>query len=273
MKPSTLVVIASIASILFAACGGPTPSDSALRSNDSSSVVAPAASSSKRISSPLPEGPKEFTPWCGATPCPCIDSPSPTEKDGQLVSCILAKSFSIQDVPCRSGGSPVKFGDDGRLKACTSEGKALVQGFPVAEGSALSFYPHGGIHTIWQLSETIEVDGLPCSGRLSFAWKGDFMSCLLGESWKSGDLKVPAGDWVKIQQGALYRWEIGSTARIGEVQCRDNAFFYPDGALKRCELAGEQTLDETVFESGSAVCFAAEGVILDCEGVTVNWGA
>lgn len=266
-----LVLGVAVLWLVVSACNGSSQAgDSGVSAGTAAETSPPAM---RALSTPLAEGPSTFTPHCGSDPCPCQASPKPVERDGLLAECTLEAPARIQGVPCRAKTSLTKFHGDGRLGACVTDAAVEVQGFPVAEGSAMHFYPHGGVHEIWELSQAVSVDGIPCGGRLKFAWKGGFLSCALAESWSSSGIDLPAGDWIKTVKGTLYRWEMSRPAAIGDVRCRSNAFFHPDGALLRCELAGDQTVAEVELTSGTPVCFSADGTSIDCEEVTVNWGA
>lgn len=165
---------------------------------------------------------------------------------GKIESCRLSKDFTVDGYTCGAGTVAGTYGD-GKLKGC-------------------------------YLKEAKVVSGYTCKDALQLYEGGKLERCKLtaAKNVRAG-VDAHAGDWVTLRKdGSLSRLELGSgPSKISDIPCKGYFnYFYPDGKLKKCELAEDATIEgkkvASKADGGSvSVCFDAAGKRLaDCKLLT-----
>ena len=165
----------------------------------------------------------------------------------------------------------------GKIEKCKLSKDLSVDGYTCGAGVVVETHPDGKFKGCY-LKEPKVVDGYSCKDGLHLYPGGKLERCKVtaAKNVRAG-IDVRAGDWVSLRKdGTISRLELGSGPnKIFDIPCKGYFnYFYPDGKLKKCELAEDATIEgkkvSSKADGGSVyVCFDAAGKRLaDCKLLT-----
>ena len=227
---------------------------------------APAATAVAPIAITLPD---PSTTWCGDTDCPCKEGSENLHYQAETIQkCKLLEATVIQGVYCME--ADVTFMPEGNLARCYLSQDQQIGPYSCSKQRQIEFYRDGHFRNC-ELAEMAEFNGLWCKGITRFEADGSLHGCTIGQESELQGYSIPAGDWVTLDEGKLYTWEIFDHPQtFGQISCRGTRnYFHPDASLARCKLAQSTTIEGQDFAAEEAVCFDTEGALLDCK--TVNF--
>lgn len=174
---------------------------------------------------------------------PCKDDTnkrlSPTT--GKVTSCLLDKDFTTDGYECSAGKMIELTGE--KLKGCYLRTPKVIDGYSCKDG--LSLHPSGKLRR-----------------------------CKVTEAKKVAEgIDVRPGDWVTLYDGGgIKRLELAAGPnKIQTLTCKGYLnFFHENGALKKCELAEDATIEgkrvSATSDAGAVyVCFDDKGKrVPDC---------
>jgi hypothetical protein len=117
----------------------------------------------------------------------------------------------------------------------------LVLGWPAGAAA---------LHTRADLAAPQTVQGYLCDkGPVWYYRGGRLLSCMVAKETKFGELAVPAGSWIHLEEDGTPEYVfLARDTQIGNVTCRGNGpegyttTVYAGGKLKECWLSGDQVV-------------------------------
>lgn len=111
------------------------------------------------------------------------------------------------------------------------------------------------------------LQGWPCDGGpVHLYGNGSLAACKLAKDITVGTSTVPAGSWLHLgSTGAISFIAMSRDSRIGAVTCRGTGpkgyatAFHPNGALRQCWLAGDQTVAGVPCQGATVLADMVQG--------------
>lgn len=102
----------------------------------------------------------------------CAADHATFDRDGQLETCVLAKTTSFGKIEC-AAGEGVALRPDGALWACVVVGSLALMDTTITGGTRVSFHPGGAIESVY-FRDDVVLDGIPVQGDVELHPNGAF---------------------------------------------------------------------------------------------------
>lgn len=176
--------------------------------------------------------------------------------DASAPSASTSAGLAQDGPPCRNDATK-KVGPNGKVLSCVLAKPYSVDGYTCEWGKPFEQHPDGKLRTCW-FREAKTINEVLCHDHVTFHPSGKLERCRVYSAKKDilPGIDVRAGDWVSFyDSGAVQRLElIIAPMTLQGVTCKGHQnYFHENGKLKQCELASPDGGEKLV-------CFDDKGV-------------